>query len=407
MINSVNSIATGLQNKSLLLGTRLKSAREALGMNSKDIADALRLQERIILMIESGEYQNDVPLLFMRGYIRSYSKLVSLPESELQEIMELMTPKPEINPDEKPAPVTVSVNTKKQTQLHAGKGLMRLFTCLLVITLISLMGIWWHNHKTNPVQNQTTIIEQMPETNAPATISTATTTMTTLQNPLSAAKPPAAQALVKRSTPDILNIMNSPLQFLLSLILFLAIILFSMRLYSSPVMAGVRGKRIKRQAKSGQGSLIKLRVKPSFILFAIVIALIGAGSFLLMKHKSSKPLTVVNTMTKQPEPVTEAAQEPATNEIDTLLMTALEAFMPTPTLNSLVLTDYQLYALQDMQMTLDNYIADAAATKFALTDKSMPIGQFVGKKSRRHRPAYYEEEETSSSPPPPYYYQQN
>ena len=46
------------------------------------------------------------------------------------------------------------------------------------------------------------------------------------------------------------------------------------------------------------------------------------------------------------------------------------------------------YMLQDWTYQLDQYIADAAAVKFALTDRSTPIGQFNRKKYRRQRPAY-------------------
>lgn len=415
MMNQTLTPSMGMPNKSILFGTRLKSAREALGMNSKDAADALRLQESIIITMESGEYKNNIPMMFMRGYIRSYSKLLGIPDSELQEVMEIMNPKPQISQDEKTTASAVSSKTKRHTIIHSSNWLMRLFTCLLAITLIGLMGIWWHNHKTNPAQNQTTIIEKMPEASTLA--STNITTMTTLQNPLSAVKSSVPQNMTNKVSPNkpgkdivgqLMNTLNSPMQFLLILILFLVILTVSMRLYSSPAMASAPGKRSKRQLKSSPGlsNFFKLRAKPLLVFLTAGILLTGVGS-LLLKHQSSKHLIAgrTNVITKQSAQVADSTEEPATSDIDSLLMTTLEAFMPTPTLNSLVLINYQPYALQDMQMTLDNYLTDAAATKFALTDKSMPIGQFVGKKSRRHKPVYYYEEEETDSPPP--YYQEN
>jgi hypothetical protein len=47
--------------------------------------------------------------------------------------------------------------------------------------------------------------------------------------------------------------------------------------------------------------------------------------------------------------------------------------------------------LQALALQLNDYADQAAATKFALTDPSTPIGQFTYKKKkfRKHRPAYY------------------
>jgi cytoskeleton protein RodZ len=73
-------------------GIRLKSAREAIGMDRKDAALQLRLHEKMIVMIESGEYKTDIPMTFIRGYIRSYCKLLGIPEGEIHEAMESMQP---------------------------------------------------------------------------------------------------------------------------------------------------------------------------------------------------------------------------------------------------------------------------------------------------------------------------
>ena len=47
-----------------------------------------------------------------------------------------------------------------------------------------------------------------------------------------------------------------------------------------------------------------------------------------------------------------------------------------------MLTSIQPYALQQMQNQLHDYKTQAAATKFSLTDRSTPIGQFARKKRR-------------------------
>lgn len=59
-------------------GPRLRAAREALGLNLKDIAKRMRLQEHIIHQIEQDMYDENTALVFVKGYLRSYAVLVGL-----------------------------------------------------------------------------------------------------------------------------------------------------------------------------------------------------------------------------------------------------------------------------------------------------------------------------------------
>jgi hypothetical protein len=49
------------------------------------------------MMIESGLFDNDLPLTFIRGYIRSYSKLLDIPEEEVTIALDLIKPKLDID----------------------------------------------------------------------------------------------------------------------------------------------------------------------------------------------------------------------------------------------------------------------------------------------------------------------
>lgn len=59
-------------------GPRLRAAREALGLDIKDIAKRMRLQEHIIHQIEQDMYDENTALVFVKGYLRSYAVLVGL-----------------------------------------------------------------------------------------------------------------------------------------------------------------------------------------------------------------------------------------------------------------------------------------------------------------------------------------
>src|SRR5665213_1734896 len=74
------------------IGARLKAAREALRFNQKDVANQLRLHEKLISMLENDTYPADLPMIFVRGYIRSYCKFVELPDYVIKEALQPVQP---------------------------------------------------------------------------------------------------------------------------------------------------------------------------------------------------------------------------------------------------------------------------------------------------------------------------
>lgn len=64
-------------------GPRLKAAREAANLQIKDIALHMRLSPTVITQIDQDIYDPEIALVFMRGYLRSYAKLVGLNADEV------------------------------------------------------------------------------------------------------------------------------------------------------------------------------------------------------------------------------------------------------------------------------------------------------------------------------------
>lgn len=147
LVASTNTPISGIP-----FGTRLQAAREALGLDSKDAAAQLRLNERVILMLETDCYASDLPATFVRGYIRAYGKLLQIPE---EEIKQAIAP---IKPQTSAQPLTPKIDdTPKVTSSHY---FMQLLTYLVVFTLLGLVGMWWYAHSnttTSPVLSQNTI----------------------------------------------------------------------------------------------------------------------------------------------------------------------------------------------------------------------------------------------------------
>lgn len=124
-------------------GTRLKSAREAMGLERKDAAQKLHLSEKIILMMEKDRYPADLPVTFIRGYLRSYSKLLQIPEHEIRKGIEPIKPKPTPNIGVASTKNFEPVNNRENYFMH-------IFTFVIILTMIALVCMWWYSHSAFP-----------------------------------------------------------------------------------------------------------------------------------------------------------------------------------------------------------------------------------------------------------------
>lgn len=151
MINEILQQNTTEQKQSPF-GTRLQSAREAAGLERKDAALQLRLNEKVIIMMEKDRYPVDLPITFIRGYLRSYAKLLQIPDHEVRKALEQIKPK---------VPIQPVVPTLAPLPVTSGNYFMQIFTCLIIMTLIGLLAIWWYSHGTNNPPPINTVEKQM------------------------------------------------------------------------------------------------------------------------------------------------------------------------------------------------------------------------------------------------------
>lgn len=132
-------IPTTTEQKPIPFGARLRSSREALGLERKDAAIQLRLNEKVIIMMEKDRYPIDLPVTFIRGYLRSYAKLLQIPEYEVIKALEPIKPKPATSNSTPPT-------NKTYVPVTSSHYFMQLFTYLIIFTMIGLVGIWWYTH---------------------------------------------------------------------------------------------------------------------------------------------------------------------------------------------------------------------------------------------------------------------
>jgi cytoskeleton protein RodZ len=195
MNNETTTNSMNTEKKSVTYGAKLKAAREAMGLGQKALAAQLRLGERIIEMLESGHYASDVPTTFMRGYIRSYSKLLQMPESEIIAALEPV----------KPAPATQEtlLTCKQPADLTSSNYFMQFSTYAIVATLASMIGLWWYNH----APSQTVIAQSqslaLPDTQKPIDdkqVATLNSSTTSIPNPATSAASGKTEATETNTT---------------------------------------------------------------------------------------------------------------------------------------------------------------------------------------------------------------
>ncbi len=381
----------------LPFGSRLKSARESLGLDRKEVATQLRLHEKIIVTMESGDYQTDIPLTFLRGYLRNYSKLLNIPEQEVTDLIESLKPvQPPAEAETVQRAASVSYSQKRPGfSFNADNIVKKVFTLLLLLTLVGL--VWWHSHTSTPsdisssdqiaaiaqpAPNATPVVSAQPKTSAKSFFVTS---------------PEGKAALINflQSTPG--------LQYLIQVILFLILLTVSLRIYKRPIMAGLRrpksSKRLQASRAENKSYAIGKQTYQRLGVIALAAIVLFGGVF-WYKHGNK----VTHTAKKKPPVVTQ--QPVAIAPVD--ISTAPQFTLQTPTSYSLLTTGSKPYFLQDMQYKLQDYINQAANVYFVLTDKSSPFSQFKRKKIRRYRVRYNRDynQEFNYSNPPPYYYNQ-
>ncbi|MFC3396404.1 cytoskeleton protein RodZ [Brenneria rubrifaciens] len=137
----MNTEATKNNTESTLPGERLRQARERLGMTQQTVAERLCLKLSTVREIEEGNTPTGLAPTFLRGYIRSYAKLVHLPEDELLPML-----------DKHVVPRATNVAPMQSFSLGKSRkkrdGWLMTFTWLIVIVVLGFTGAWWwQNHQ--------------------------------------------------------------------------------------------------------------------------------------------------------------------------------------------------------------------------------------------------------------------
>jgi cytoskeleton protein RodZ len=130
-------------------GRLLRQARENMKLSVEDVARDLRLAPTRVEALEADDYRNLPAPTFVRGYLRSYARLVRVSEDEVISAYDVAQ-KPRVAPiAEAPRPAP-----SVPRQARAGDKPVRAVTYLLVGLLVVLVFSWWHGRWEIPTAPQ-------------------------------------------------------------------------------------------------------------------------------------------------------------------------------------------------------------------------------------------------------------
>ncbi|EOS94341.1 cytoskeleton protein RodZ [Erwinia tracheiphila] len=132
-----------IQDKSLpnSTGQRLRDAREKMGLTQQNVAERLCLKLSTVRDIEEDKSPTELASTFLRGYIRSYARLVHVPEEELLPMMAKQTPV-------RAAKVQPMRGFSLGKRRKKRDGWLMTLTWLVFIVVLGLTGAWWwQNYK--------------------------------------------------------------------------------------------------------------------------------------------------------------------------------------------------------------------------------------------------------------------
>jgi cytoskeleton protein RodZ len=145
------------------LGTTLREARERLGLSITDVVNQTKLAPRQIEALEAEDYRNLPEMAFVRGFVRSYAKILQLDEQPLLAALpKTSAPTQPLMPNSVEAPFPDAYSPRRQ-------NLVWLAIALLLAVLVVAFAVWHFTAPpTKPKETQVEMPDPLPENTRPA-----------------------------------------------------------------------------------------------------------------------------------------------------------------------------------------------------------------------------------------------
>lgn len=135
-------------------GQILRQARERAKLSTQDIADKMKLKRALIEDIEQDNFDINISLTFVRGYLKLYAKHVHVNESVILNAFEKLT-------TQKKEPAKLQSFSRRVAN-QANDDKLMLVTYLILTTIIALVVIWWFQQTST--ETSTSNVINYPET---------------------------------------------------------------------------------------------------------------------------------------------------------------------------------------------------------------------------------------------------
>ncbi|MEP1447095.1 MAG: RodZ domain-containing protein [Paraglaciecola sp.] len=154
-------------------GQILKLAREKANLSSQDIADKMKLKKTLVEEIEQDNYDINISLTFIRGYLKLYAKHVKVDESEILAAFESLS-------TQKKEPAKLQSFSRRMAN-QANDDKLMLVTYLIVAAVIALAVIWWFQQSSNDITTESAV-NNYPETIPQDSVSNEMSTLDEISN---------------------------------------------------------------------------------------------------------------------------------------------------------------------------------------------------------------------------------
>ncbi len=137
-------------------GSELRTARESMGVNIREVADAMNLPTHVIEALETDDYDRLPPSVFTRGYLRSYARLLEVPPEPLLARYPEVTEEMDAVTGELPS---VSIPARPSLPMLLGAG--------AAVILIVLFLVWWFADDDEAVPTSAPVVDPAETRNLP------------------------------------------------------------------------------------------------------------------------------------------------------------------------------------------------------------------------------------------------
>ncbi len=124
-------------------GQLLRTARQQAKLSVQDIAQKLHLNSSVITDIEDDNYDRNISMTFIKGYIKLYAKQVMVTEAEIVSAFETL------NTQKKEPAKLHSFSRRVANQANDDKLMMVSYMILAVV--LALVVVWWFQQSDNDV----------------------------------------------------------------------------------------------------------------------------------------------------------------------------------------------------------------------------------------------------------------